>query len=294
MTDKDLISRANAINALDKEEGLYSDKTIAFHNGVMAALFHAKEAIAALPAVTPTPEPATVAAIWRANGGPDPHGNRYDCERAALSKGNLTDDELANAIFMADRNSLDLIVWQTAAKDRIRWLSRALERAVTPPQEPATNGVFVPMETLERWFHGADEFSRECDEWLRLRREDLPEAKGLQFGGTERRHKIAVDMFLEIGQVANLFEPPLATSQSSDPVTNAGSCQPTIADVLKVPEVAALKRDAERYRYLRGRDLDTIHEGGVFAGMTPDNIVLNFDTLDDAIDAALRNLGDAQ
>lgn len=46
--------------------------------------------------------------------------------------------------------------------------------------------------------------------------------------------------------------------------------------------------DAERYRYLRERDLDTIEQGGVFAGMTPDDVVLNGDDLDNAIDNALK------
>lgn len=46
-------------------------------------------------------------------------------------------------------------------------------------------------------------------------------------------------------------------------------------------------RDAERYRWLRERDLGTISHGGVFAGMTPKNVVLNGDDLDEAIDCAL-------
>jgi len=44
---------------------------------------------------------------------------------------------------------------------------------------------------------------------------------------------------------------------------------------------------ALRYAYLRQRDLETIENGGVFAGMTPINIVLNGDDLDAAIDAAM-------
>ena len=44
--------------------------------------------------------------------------------------------------------------------------------------------------------------------------------------------------------------------------------------------------DAERYRFLRERDLDAIYLGGVFAGKTPDNLVLNGDDLDAAVDAA--------
>ena len=43
--------------------------------------------------------------------------------------------------------------------------------------------------------------------------------------------------------------------------------------------------DATRYRWLRERDLDTIDAGGVFAGVTPENMVLNGDDLDAAIDA---------
>lgn len=46
-------------------------------------------------------------------------------------------------------------------------------------------------------------------------------------------------------------------------------------------------RDAKRYRWLRERDLDTIEAGGVFAGKTPDNVVLAGDDLDEAIDHAM-------
>lgn len=46
-------------------------------------------------------------------------------------------------------------------------------------------------------------------------------------------------------------------------------------------------RDAARYRYLRERDLDTIKSGGVFAGQTPENFILNGDDLDAKIDAAI-------
>ena len=48
-----------------------------------------------------------------------------------------------------------------------------------------------------------------------------------------------------------------------------------------------LQLKADRYDFLRDRDLDAIKTGGVFAGKTPDNIVLNGDDLDAAIDAAL-------
>lgn len=48
-----------------------------------------------------------------------------------------------------------------------------------------------------------------------------------------------------------------------------------------------LRMDAGRYRWLRSRDLDAISQGGVFAGLTPDNLVLNEETLDQAVDAAM-------
>jgi len=74
---------------------------------------------------------------WSEDGEKDPHGSSYDCERAALTCGNLTDDELANAVFLHDhrgplnvqaimRGEPSSIALLTAAKERIRWLSRAL------------------------------------------------------------------------------------------------------------------------------------------------------------------------
>jgi len=88
--------------------------------------------------------PATPSARWAADGLPDPHAGRYACERAALTLGNLTDDELANAVYlhgneqpsMADLvagKALSGIVYLTAAKDRIRWLSRALAATCKQP-----------------------------------------------------------------------------------------------------------------------------------------------------------------
>lgn len=81
----------------------------------------------------------TPSSRWAANGEPDPHGNRYDCERAALAMGYMSDDELANEVFIkGDRNltfaemtagELPASSYLLAARDRIRWLSRALVEA---------------------------------------------------------------------------------------------------------------------------------------------------------------------
>lgn len=43
--------------------------------------------------------------------------------RTDLCMGDRSDFEIANGVFMVDRFDLDLISYQTAAKERIRWLS---------------------------------------------------------------------------------------------------------------------------------------------------------------------------
>lgn len=94
-------------------------------------------ALEALDAVLSTSTPG---ARWREVGGQDPHGDRYDCERASLAMGHLSDDELANAVFLCGNEqpsfeqmlSKDYVLpaaYLTAAKDRIRWLSRKLVEA---------------------------------------------------------------------------------------------------------------------------------------------------------------------
>ena len=68
----------------------------------------------------------TPAARWREDGKPDPHGDRFNVERAALIGGNLTDDEVAYQTAMLSRNDLKFEAVLAVARDRIRWLSRAL------------------------------------------------------------------------------------------------------------------------------------------------------------------------
>ena len=50
----------------------------------------------------------------------------------------------------------------------------------------------------------------------------------------------------------------------------------------------AIEADAKRYRYLRNADIDAIHKGGIFAGKTPENIVINGEDLDIEIDKAFE------
>lgn len=60
-----------------------------------------------------------------------------------------------------------------------------------------------------------------------------------------------------------------------------------------IPDEQILKF-AKRYAYLRLRSLDEIEKGGVFAGMTPANVVLNGCDLDNAIDAAIEQQANAE
>lgn len=97
-------------------------------------LLATQENMESTPAKTPS-------AHWRQNGEADPFGKRYECERASLPLGNMTDDELANAVFMYGDSTPSVtelmngvhmpIAYLTAAKERIRWLSRQLELATT-------------------------------------------------------------------------------------------------------------------------------------------------------------------
>ena len=52
-------------------------------------------------------------------------------------------------------------------------------------------------------------------------------------------------------------------------------------------EIERLRTDAARYNFLRCRELDAITRGGVFAGMTPINIVLNGEDRDREVDAEM-------
>lgn len=113
------------------------------HLSVTKALAKAR---AALAANRPPAECGTTAARWRANGQPDPHGKRYDCERAKLPHGDMTDDELANALFLKNYD-IGII---TAAKERIRWLSRQLEHAAAHGDDARKQAFADAMNELDK------------------------------------------------------------------------------------------------------------------------------------------------
>lgn len=83
---------------------------------------------------------------WREQDGVDPFPELINQERGALALGDLTDDEMAYAVFMygnmpADQNLEAMIkgdpcsiVYLKGAQDRIRWLSRHLEMSLVNEQ----------------------------------------------------------------------------------------------------------------------------------------------------------------
>jgi len=49
-----------------------------------------------------------------------------------------------------------------------------------------------------------------------------------------------------------------------------------------------LRKNADRYLVLRHADVDTVHNGGLFAGLVPDNVVINGEDLDQRTDAVIE------
>lgn len=89
-----------------------------------------------------------------------------------------------------------------------------------------------------------------------------------------------------IGEVERLEE---ELSQCASALPGTYYMDPPDGGNVSIPEqIRRMAKDAARYRWLRERDLETISRGGVFAGMTPENIVLNLEDLDAEIDAALE------
>lgn len=63
------------------------------------------------------------------DSGTDMANSYLEMSRDDLAYGQRSDLELANDIYMASRHDLELLSLQTAAKERIRWLSAQLARA---------------------------------------------------------------------------------------------------------------------------------------------------------------------
>lgn len=99
-------------------------------------------------------------------------------------------------------------------------------------------------------------------------------------------HVDALDIAIKIQR--GMFKPPEPRAEVTHGDTTMGEYMASLLDRLETAEVYA-----DRYRYLRERPQDAVGAGGVFAGKTPDNVVLNGADLDAAIDAARAGAGHA-
>ncbi|MEE5122132.1 hypothetical protein V2K50_20005 [Pseudomonas alliivorans] len=106
--------------------------------------------------------------------------------------------------------------------------------------------------------------------------ENLPKGNA---GNFEDISNLAV-MLHQLG--ADLLELTLAYAKP-----NLGTHLTPPKDGIELITLGAVdKANVARYSHLSERNLDAISKGGVFAEKTPDNVVLNFDGLDRAIDIA--------
>lgn len=89
----------------------------------------------------------TPGAEWMVKQEPDPFNGRYDVTRNELPMGDMTDYHFANQLYLCGDQSPSLeqllsgeakrpIVWLTAAKERIRWLSYQLHLAESSQVKP--------------------------------------------------------------------------------------------------------------------------------------------------------------
>lgn len=124
----------------------------------------------------------TPAAQWRVDGKPDPFVDYLDHERAWLCRGDLTDDVLANAVFLEPS-----IGYLTAAKERIRWLSRHLLAAIARAE--SAEAKVRELETALRFYADPDSYvaiaffgDRPCGDFI----EDFDEVTD-DFGFTVER-----------------------------------------------------------------------------------------------------------
>lgn len=112
---------------------------------------------------------STPSSNWQKEGKEDPHGKAYLRRREDLPLGKMTDDELANAVFLHNHREINIdavlrgepssIGLLTAAQKRIRWLSRQLA-SLSPKAlywSDCPGGVFPDDEFVSFEIEGIEE-----------------------------------------------------------------------------------------------------------------------------------------
>lgn len=89
--------------------------------------------------------PTQLEGHWQSEEGHSKALEYVTKKRSDLYKGEVPDLAVASAVYMANRCDLDLIHWQDAAKERIRWLSvqLAITNALLQEQHKAMADVMA-------------------------------------------------------------------------------------------------------------------------------------------------------
>lgn len=97
--------------------------------------------------------PASLPGHWTTPEGRETALEYATKSRGDLMKGDLPDLAMANAVFLADRADLDLIHYQQAAKERIRWLSvqLALANAREAAQAARVKALEEGLSEVRQW-----------------------------------------------------------------------------------------------------------------------------------------------
>lgn len=85
----------------------------------------------------------------------------------------------------------------------------------------------IPHSLITIWYDAAHEFLQECDDWLKLKRQNHPSAAGLNFTVTAQRREIARLLFLDLAWLSGgseLEQAPdrIATLPAVTPATSPG------------------------------------------------------------------------
>lgn len=167
--------------------------------------------------------------------------------------------------------------------------------------EPLFNELLESVKQADQIISDHAELRRLAEDVIRIERsEDEPISAAWDLFDSAANPKTVLALLDEIDQLkaencahkdtqkhCELLEQYLKECASALPGTYY--MDPPDGGNVSIPEqIRRMAKDAARYRWLRERDLETIRQGGVFAGMTPENIVLNQEDLDAEIDAALE------
>jgi len=88
---------------------------------------------------------------------------------------------------------------------------------------------------------------------------------------------------MAIAQISN-FQDLAAQCNGIANAVASGTLSKHEATTIMIELFSSLSKDAMRYQHLKGKDLENLQEGGVFAGLIPESLILGGVDLDKQID----------